>query len=263
MKKTILITGAFSGFGKAAAIELFERGHTVYATTRTKVQAKDLKSELTKREISIDVFKLDVTDSTDYKKIDDLNIDVLINNAGTGESGSLAEIDLNLVRSNFETNLFGPLELTQRVLKQMLKRDSGKIIFISSLAGRVTIPFLGAYSMTKFSVSSGAEALRKELGRITKNVHVSVVEPGAYCTGFNERIRGKMYSWMKSKTYFGSIVDQLKKEDEFFHKYLEKKNIKSIVNQIIKTAEDSKPRLRYSAPFSQSLAVQIQRILGK
>ena len=91
----------------------------------------------------------------DRKKIVDYDIDVLINNAGMGESGSLAEIDVKKIRNNFEVNVFGPLELTQLALKKMVKKDSGTVIFIGSLVGRIAFPFLGSYCMTVFSFRRG------------------------------------------------------------------------------------------------------------
>lgn len=120
--------------------------------------------------VSIEAFVLDVTIQKHRERILEYDIDVLINNAGMGGSGSLAEIDISKVKNNFEVNVFGPLELTQLALGNMIKRDTGRIIFISSLLGRTTKDFLGSYSMTKFAISSGSEALAKELSQITKNV---------------------------------------------------------------------------------------------
>lgn len=177
--KTILITGSGSGIGKAAAITLAQRGHTVLATTESEDEAIEFNALAQKQKLPITSFKLDITNPNDRLLASAYNIDVLINNAGIGESGSLAEIDVNKVRHNFEVNVFAPLELTQIVLKGMMTRNSGTVIFISSLLGRITMPFLAPYSMTKFSLSSGAEALRQELKTITKNVHISIVERGS------------------------------------------------------------------------------------
>ena len=132
--RTVFITGCGSGIGKDAALALARRGHRVIATTRTVASAKEINS-LADQKLSIESFKLDVTVPEDREKIVDYDIDVLINNVGIGESGSLAEIDVERIRNNFEVNVFGPLELTQLALKNMMKKDSGTVIFIGSLVG--------------------------------------------------------------------------------------------------------------------------------
>ena len=161
--KTILITGAGSGIGKDATVALARRGHKVIATTHTIASAKEMNSLAVAQKLNIESFKLDVTVPEDRAKILDYDIDVLINNAGIVESGSLSEIDVKRIRNNFEVNVFGPLELTQLALKNMMTKDSGTMIFISSLVGRISVPFLASYCMTKFSLSGGANALRQEL----------------------------------------------------------------------------------------------------
>lgn len=263
MKKTILITGASSGFGKDAALALAQRGHRLIATTHSEKQAQEMAALTSQKKLDIKVFKLDITLESDRVKILDYDLDVLINNAGTGESGSLAEIAIDKIRDNFETNVFSSIALSQLALKNMIKKDSGTIIFVSSLAGRVTMPFLGPYAMTKFALSSGAEAMRSEIYKLSKNVHVSLIEPGAYHTGFNQENIAKKYQWMDENSYFYKMIDQLKKEENRYFDMMEIKSTKSIVNKFIQASEASKPRLRYSAPWWQYLGVQLMRIFGK
>lgn len=261
--KRILITGAGSGIGKDLAWTLAKNGNTVYATTHTQQSSDEVRAQAEKEKLSITSFVLDVTNPKDYHKAVELDLDVLVNNAGMGETGSLAEVDIQKVRDNFETNLFGPLALTQAVLKQMIKRDQGKIIFVSSLAGRSVMPFLGPYSMTKFAVSSGAEALRAELATLTKNIHVCVVEPGAYATGFNQKMLEKKYQWMDESSYFYPFISTLKKNEKKSFDFLEQRRTDSIVAKLIEAIEDPTPRFRYSAPWWQALGVQLYRILGR
>ncbi len=102
MKKTILITGAGSGIGKDTAFTLAKRGHNVIATTETEEQSAALQKEAALNKTNITVFKLDITNAADRLKIEEHNLDVLISNAGIAESGSLAEIDMQRVRHNFE-----------------------------------------------------------------------------------------------------------------------------------------------------------------
>jgi short-subunit dehydrogenase len=184
MNQTVLITGAGSGFGLGASLELARRGYDVIATTQIMSQITAVKAAAAAAGVTLRVEKLDVQDPFDRKRAEGWDVDVLVNNAGIGESGPIAEIPVDLVRANFETNVFGPLELTQRLVKGMLKKGAGKIVNISSIAGRFTVPYLGPYCMTKHTVEVLSEALRAELEH--HNIKVVVIEPGPYDTGFNE-----------------------------------------------------------------------------
>ena len=141
LKKTIFITGSGSGFGKAAALALAERGHRVIASTHRAVDSEKLNKLAKEQKLTLESIVLDVTSSSDRKKILTYDADVLINNAGVGETGSLAEIDIEKVKNVFEVNVFGAFELTQLALKSMMKKDTGTVIFVSSLLGRTTAPF--------------------------------------------------------------------------------------------------------------------------
>ena len=263
MKKTVLITGAGSGIGRDTAFELCQRGHSVIATTETEEQAGQLRADVEKRQLKMDVFKLDVTDAKDRALVAKHELDVLINNAAIGETGSIAEIDMDKVRNNFEVNVFSAFALSQLVLPSMFEKNSGTVIFISSLAGRIPITFMGPYSMTKFALSSGAETLRKEVHMVRKNVHISLVEPGGYHTGFNQRNMAKKFEWMDEGSVFGPILKSIKADEERIFKLVESKNIRSIVKKIVGATEAQRPRLRYSAPGYQKFGVWLLRAMGK
>ncbi len=262
-KKTIFITGSGSGIGKASAIALAKRGHKVIATTHHVASSEELNKFAKDEKLSIESFVLDVTKTSDRENILKYDVDVLINNAGIGETGPLSEINMQKVKHVFEVNVFSSFELTQLALTSMMKKDKGTVIFISSLLGRVTSPYFGPYSMSKFALSSGAEMLRKELSEITKNVHVAVVEPGAYHTGFNQKMMGKKYEWMSETSYFYKIKDKIKKREAQRFNLSEQNDLTSIVSQIINAVEAKKPKLRYFAPWWQGLGVKILRAGGK
>lgn len=261
-KKTILITGCDSGFGKEAALALAKRKHKVIATVKESKSVEYFSRIRVENNLDITSFVLDVLNQNQRQLILNYDLDVLINNAGIGQSGSLAEIPLARVRENFETNVFATLDLTQLALKKMMKKDSGRIIFISSLAGRVPMKFLGAYNMTKFSLSCASAVLRQELALISKNVHCTVVEPGAYHTGFNQRMLETKDEWLNNNSYFFKILDKIKKEETARFAALELKSNRSIIKKIIKAVEDSKPSPRYSAPWWQNWGVKIARIFS-
>lgn len=260
--KTILITGSGSGIGKDTAITLAKKGYIVIATTHRKTDADTLNDFAKKNNLQLDAFVLDITKATDRKKILGYDLDVLINNAAIGESGSLAEIDIEKIKQTFEVNLFSTLELTQLALQNMIRRDKGTIIFISSVAGRIPTPFLGPYSMTKFALSCAGATLREELYKISNNIHVSLIEPGAYATGFNQKMIGSKFEWMNENSYFYRIKEKLAHQEYSFFSFAEQKTTRSIVNKIVAAVEANKPKLRYTAPWWQALYVSIKRILG-
>lgn len=262
MKKTILITGAGSGIGLDTAWALAARGHRVIATTFDEAQAASLRSQAVSHDLALQAFKLDITSATDRQQILTLDVDVLINNAGIGESGSLAEVDVDRIRKVFEVNLFATLELTQLALRRMITRQRGTVLFVSSIAGRVPMPFLMPYSMSKFALSAAGAGLRAELKQLRCNVHVALIEPGAIHTGFNQAMTDRKYTWMGPESYFTAQAERMKAEEARTFAFLEAKSTRSIVAQIVKAAEAGKPRLRYVAPWVQGFGVRLARILG-
>ena len=262
MKKTILITGAGSGIGRDAAFALAARGHRVIATTFDEAQAQALRAEAATRGQVLEVSKLDITDAADREHIRPIDIDVLLNNAGVGESGSLAEVDMDRVRKVFEVNLFATLALTQVALKGMIARRRGTVLFVSSIAGRIPMPFLMPYSMTKFALSAAGAGLRAELDQLRCNVHVALIEPGAFHTGFNQAMTERKYAWMGEQSYFSAQVAAMKAKEKRTFDFLEARNTRSIVAQIVKASEAMRPRLRYVAPWAQGAMVRLARIFG-
>jgi len=188
MTKTVLITGAGSGFGKGAALALAERGHKVIATTETEEQAEALRTEAPQ----LTVEKVDIT-SSDVRKAADWDIDVLINNAGAGQTGPMADVPLDRVRHLFEVNVFGTLAITQSVLPRLVAKGAGRIIIVSSIAGVVSGPAFGPYSMTKHALEAMGKAMRAELA--SQGIDVTLLNPGPYLTGFNDRMADSMWEW--------------------------------------------------------------------
>ena len=188
MSKSVLITGAGSGFGKGASLALAGRGHRVIATTETEEQAAALRAEAPQ----LTVEKVDITTS-DVDRVAGWDIDVLINNAGAGQTGPLADVAIDRVRRLFEVNVFGTLAITQKVVPQMVARKSGRIIVVSSIAGVMAGPAFGPYSMTKHALEAFGKTLRAELA--ADGVDVTLLNPGPYNTGFNDRMADSMWEW--------------------------------------------------------------------
>lgn len=188
VSKTVLITGAGSGFGKLAALALAARGHHVIATTETDEQATALAAEAPQMQVE----RIDITTS-DVAKVLAWDIDVLINNAGAGETGPIADVPINRVRHLFEVNVFGTLSITQAVLKGMVAKKSGRVIIMSSIAGVLSAPAFGPYSMTKHALEAMGKAMRAELAPL--GIDVTLINPGPYLTGFNDRMADSMWEW--------------------------------------------------------------------
>src|ERR1035437_5818833 len=200
MSKTVLITGAGSGFGKLAALALAERGHHVIATTETDEQALALAADAPQLQVE----RVDITTS-DVAKVLNWDVDVLINNAGAGETGPIADVPINRVRHLFEVNVFGTLSITQAVLKGMVAKKNGRIIIMSSIAGVLSAPAFGPYSMTKFALEAMGKAMRAELAPL--GIDVTLVNPGPYLTGFNDRMADSMWEWFGDQSLNGSEAD--------------------------------------------------------
>ena len=189
MAKTVMITGAGSGFGKGAALALAARGHAVIATTETDDQATALRAEAPQLRVE----KVDITNATDVAKIGDWDIDVLINNAGAGETGPMVDVPLDVVRHVFEVNVFGTLAVTQAAAPKMIAKGSGRIIIVSSIAGVMSGPSFGPYSMSKHALEAMGKAMRVELA--PQGIDVTLINPGPYNTGFNDSMADSMWEW--------------------------------------------------------------------
>jgi NAD(P)-dependent dehydrogenase (short-subunit alcohol dehydrogenase family) len=191
--KKVLITGAGTGFGHEAAMRLAEKGFDVIATVEIWAQVQTLKRQAKERGVTLRVEKLDVTDDGDRRKALGWGIEILVNNAGVLEGGSVVDIPGENMRNQFEVNVTGPLLLTQGIAKQMVKRGKGRIVWVSSREGLNTNPFTGIYSASKHAIEAIAETMSFELQEF--GVEVATVNPGPFLTGFNDRGFETWKSW--------------------------------------------------------------------
>jgi len=206
MPKTVLITGAGSGFGRGAAVELARRGHKVIAAVLDDAQARELKKSAPK----LTVITLDITKAKDIAKVDRWKPDVFIANAAIGQTGPLSLIPLKRLRGVFEVNVFGTFAITQRVAQAMRRRRAGRIIITSSIGGVRAGVGSGPYTMTKHAIQAFGTALRAELKMF--GVDVCLINPGPYATGFNDRMANDPGSWFdrrKAAAEDVAVMDQL------------------------------------------------------
>jgi NAD(P)-dependent dehydrogenase (short-subunit alcohol dehydrogenase family) len=191
MTKTVLITGAGSGFGKGAAVELASRGHRVFATTETTEQAEQLGAE----HPELTAVKLDVTDPGDVAQVAEIDPDVLINNAGFGVMAPLSNVPLERLKAGFEVNVFGMVAMSQAAIPGFKAKGAGRIINMSSIAGIVSGPMTAPYAMTKHAVEAFTTALRDELAPY--GIDVTKLNPGPYDTGFNDGMVNGIASYIE------------------------------------------------------------------
>lgn len=254
----ILITGATSGIGYEVAKRLSLKGHDVLITAHTVRQLNEFNK---KTNYKIKSIKLDVTNKLDREKLDNINIDCLINNVGIGEGGSISEINMSKVRKNFEVNVFSNFEIVQHFLKKMLIKNNGTIIIMSSLLGIMPMKFLGVYSATKASIISLTTSLRQELKMLNKNIKIKLIEPGAYYTGFNQVMLNNKYKWMENESYFKRYITKIQKQENKTFNLIEQKQLDNIVNKIIEAVESNNNKFIYRAPKLQVIATKLYNLL--
>lgn len=258
MKTTsILITGAGTGIGKDSAFALARLGYRVLAGTHTTAQNVALKKEADQQGIEMEIFKLDITDVKDVEKAAALKPDILINNAGVGESGPLAEVPFERIENIVNTNVLGTLRLTQECAAHMLRRKAGRIITVTSIAGRVVLPYLGIYHLTKFALEAAFDALRMELA--PRGIQVSMVEPGLIYTGFNEEMAATKYRWLKPTSFFKDDLAKMKAHDASITPSSHPTD--SVVKAIVHAVCARRPKIRYTVPVRYAILVFLAKFL--
>lgn len=190
---TILVTGAGTGFGYEVALRLAKKGLDVIAGVEIVAQVHALEQEARRRGVNLRIEKLDVTHEGDRLRAAEWDVNVLLNNAGISEGGATVDIPAEHLRRQYEVNVIGPLMLTQLIVKKMVLKKKGKVVFMSSVAGLTADPFAGAYASSKHAVEAIAESMSLELKEF--GIEVATVNPGPFLTGFNDRMFETWKTW--------------------------------------------------------------------
>ncbi|RMG19309.1 MAG: oxidoreductase [Bacteroidetes bacterium] len=258
-KQVILITGASSGIGKATALQLLEEGHIVYGAARRVEKMKELEEKggiALKMDVTIDE---DMVAGVERILQEQGRIDVLINNAGYAIYGSVEETSIADARRQFEVNLFGPARLTQLVIPHMRQQQSGKIINMSSMGGKVYTPLGAWYHATKHALEGWSDCLRLELKQF--GIEVVIIEPGAILTEFGEVMNQPMLERSGNGPY-ASLARAMAKavEDSY-----EKGNASppSVIARVVsKAIRANKPKTRYVAGKLARPLMMVRKYLG-
>jgi NAD(P)-dependent dehydrogenase (short-subunit alcohol dehydrogenase family) len=245
-----VVTGSSSGIGLATSLALARNGYLTYATMRNLAKRDSVQSTAEKQHLSIRTVQLDVTDENSVKNAiqsilsESGRIDLLVNNAGYGLTGALEDIRIDEIRALYETNLFGVIRVTQAVLPTMRKQGSGRIINISSGAGRIGYPGGSAYVSSKFALEGLSESMAYEIEQF--GIRTVLVEPGFVRTNFGENIvitkkaqdpnspYSQMMMQMKSSSYRRGLIENASDAD-------------LVASVVVEAATAKEPNLRYLA----------------
>ena len=263
VRRSILITGCSSGIGLCVAKGLHERGYRVFATARRQADVDHLNT-LGMESLLLD---LDHSDSINNALEEVLKrtggeLDALFNNGAYGQSGAVEDLRRDVLRAQFETNLFGWHELTCRVLKVMRKQGHGRIIQNSSVLGLIALPFRGAYNASKFALEGLTDTLRQELHRT--NIHLSLLEPGPIAS----RFRANSFEAYKKNIdrnnspylrMYETMEARLTKEGPAVPFTLPPE---AVLKKVIHALESKRPRARYYVTFPTYLFGFLRRVLS-
>jgi NAD(P)-dependent dehydrogenase (short-subunit alcohol dehydrogenase family) len=211
-QKTVLITGATDGLGKALALLLAKRGYRVFAAGRSSEKLAQIDAVARAKKVLLESVALDVcSDDSVRSGVNHVlakagAIDVLVNNAGVNYTAAVEDLSMEAWRAQFETNFFGVLRVTRAVLPQMRERRSGRILMMSSISGLITAPTQGAYSSSKHALEALSNALRMELYPF--GIPVVLIEPGYIVTGIGKAAADLSKPYVEKGGPYASLYEQ-------------------------------------------------------
>lgn len=258
MRKTVVITGASSGIGRAAAQLFYESGWNVCATMRNPEDA-DNSSKDSERwlVLPLDVTCCDSIGSAFSAAHDHFGkIDVLVNNAGYGLSGSFESIDETQVRRQFDTNVHGLMDCCRTILPIFRSQKNGCIVNVASMGGRVCFPFYSVYNASKWAVEGFSEGLQYEVEPL--NIWIRIVEPGIINTDFYGRSADFKHS--ENLEDYGDVVQKVSQRIRKMGKIGASPQL--VADTIFKAANDTGLKLRYPVGKDAKQILRMRRLLG-
>lgn len=257
--KVILITGASSGMGKETAIKLIKEGHTVFGAARRIEKMQPLIDE-GGYAIEMDITKEKQLQACLNRILKECGrIDVLINNAGYAIYGSVEETTIEDARNQFDVNLFGLARLTQLVIPHMRKQNSGKIINISSMGGKIYTPLGAWYHATKHALEGWSDCLRLELKQF--NIDVVIIQPGAIATEFGDVMMKPMLERSGSGPY-AELANAMAAATKKSYEQGGSSHPDVIAKVISKAISAKRPRIRYVEGKMARPAMLMRKLLG-
>jgi NAD(P)-dependent dehydrogenase (short-subunit alcohol dehydrogenase family) len=262
VSKTILITGCSSGIGYACAQGLKRRGHVVIASARKPEDVVRLRKK------GLQAVQLDLADSASVNKgfqealnLGKNKLDILFNNGAFGQPGAVEDLSRDVLRFQFETNVFGTHELTNLAIPLMREQGHGRILFNSSILGLVAMPYRGAYNASKYALEGLADTLRLELHG--SGIDICLIEPGPILTNFRQNSLSLFkehipveHSFHRAK--YNDMLERLQKEGAAVPFTLP---AEAVVDKVIHAVEANKPKIHYYVTFPTYLFAFLKRLL--
>jgi len=263
MNNNILITGCSSGIGLYTAQHLNKLGYSVFATARKQEDVEKLK------QLGLNSLQLDLNDSLSIKNAvvrvlaqTQGELFALFNNGAYGLAGAVEDLSREALRAQFETNLFGTVELTNLILPVMRKQGHGRIIQNSSVLGFAAMPYRGAYNASKFALEGISDTLRQEL--TGTNIHISLIEPGPIISEFRTNAYKAFKKYINAETschksQYKSMIERLQKEGAAAPFTL---GPEAVCEKVIHALEARQPRARYYVTKPTYIMGYLKRILS-
>ena len=260
-RKSILITGCSSGIGRCLADGLRQRGYRVFATARKSADVAQLLAD------GFEALALDLDSPQSIRDAVDTILSrtqgklyALINNGAYGQPGAVEDLSRDVLRKQFETNLFGTQELTNRVIPAMRAQGEGRIIQMSSILGIIGLGYRGAYTATKFALEALSDTMRLELHGT--NIHISLIEPGPITSRFREN----------AFAAYKANIDTAHSAHRDYYARVEKRlggskplpftlPPEAVLEKVIHALESRRPKLRYPVTFPTHLFAVLRRLL--
>ena len=270
MRKSVIVTGASSGIGKATVIKLIQSGYQVFGLARrydklVNLFSSELVSKENKKEDLYIPIEFDITKPETFNNVLDIIISTtanentvygLVNNAGYVEPGAIEDISMNNLRSQFETNFFGLVGFTKKVLPLMMIRRNeeeeeeggGRIVNVSSFAGLISLPLIGAYSATKFALEAVSDALRIEVWN--KNIKIITINPGVIETDIYDVLKTRIDDLINNNNSSSSNNNGYSRFIEAYNKYFIKTNYNGLKSSVVadvicKSISSPNPKQKY------------------
>jgi len=265
--ETVLITGGTDGLGRAAAILFASEGYRVFAAGRNAEKRAALEQFAEEKSLTLETLDLDVTsDESASRAVAEVErragpVDVLVNNAGIAIAAVMEEVSVDDLRKQFETNVFGGVRMTQRVLPAMRERRSGRIINMSSVAGRVSNPLFGPYSGSKHALEAISDAQRMEVAPF--GIRVVLIEPGFIATNINRAAAELSSRYMKNAAtspYARAYLSVLKMVQKRVAS--SKTTPEDCARVILRAVRAPNPRARYAVTREAQITIALRWLLS-
>jgi NAD(P)-dependent dehydrogenase (short-subunit alcohol dehydrogenase family) len=258
-QRVILITGCSSGIGRATALAAAARGHRVFASARNPESLRDLEGHGQIRPLA-----LDVTDAASIRAAvasvlaEAGRVDALVNNAGYGQYGAVEDVTAEEWRRQFDVNLFGGIEAARAVLPAMREQRSGTIVNVSSVAGKIAIPFAAPYCASKHALEALSDALRVEVAPF--GIRVTVIEAGPIETRFGDRARATVARLLASPGPYSSFYPNAERamDTDFRAGILPPE---AVARVIVEAIESDNPRTRYRITRMARVLILLRRLM--